>query len=752
MLGATVRAKKKKDVTSTKSTELHAASVDGKLTEQALDELGLPLDVTPNATPAVPPVLAKVLAEEEGEGLAPPDAEPPPDPPPPGSTLPSAAHGTVEPLPPPPSPKLTPVKFFAYGRSLGAKHRARVCYYVYRLFPVINLKHKDPGARTYIDVLPGEQALTDVDDVLGRWGCGDYWITLNDSGRNNKKVCETVVRGWTENLPHFRDLFRYPPVISDIACVTLDDPKNIQSGYVSYLKQRGLVGDSVMSAEQQQAQQLKEKEQNEMAAENASAMGAMAGALASVATSVMNRDTATATPSDSERIWENVDKMTDKMGELYNKAAVDPVSLISKTVAAVKELIPTPPPQDNTVLNQVLAQNAELATRVDEMRSEQLKDLRAELREMRQEVVAARSGVIPGAGAPKTVLEQLREVKDFVAAVKDVAGVGGDDDDRRVLPEPTPAPAPRKGLMDIIVENLPQIMQVGLGLLQQVTAMRSGQPMPAQPAPVPYAFPAYPTGPGLPMVPVPPLGTMPPIPAPPPPMTSAPVAVPAFGGGMPSGPADGPGIDPRVAAQYGGGGGGMEGGTVPSPNTVSMPAIQNPPQAQPATQPPPPPPPMSQEMQQLIQLQTLLHDIEIPLVNHLEKSRRGYEFAEWFIMSRGRLGLGGYDALRANSEEAAKQQAGFVVKLLEPGAMPQLPQGLYPPLWVKIAGNKAGFELFLTEFMTLDLFLAENGVQDWLSYCLQQEDIADAAAEEDNVPDTRVRTTATVTKAKKAEA
>ncbi len=277
-------------------------------------------------------------------------------------------------LPSPLRMELTPVQFFNYWRELTAHQQNNATVYVYRMNPIVDVKHKrltmakakgdgvveDENATTNIGKLtiPFGQGikdkLTDADvlrEVLQLFGCGDYTFGLNDSNRkgNKKQVCRTFV-----STPH--DYASCPPIL-DINTLVMDDYKN--EPYIKYLRSRGekLPGD----------EEVKEEQEDDLAKD--AALEAMANSLGKMTDKVIEKNqsqpvSVTPTvvqapvPGVDQEIIKGVFTMAKEMQAGHSQAQ-DPLAMI-RSVGQVLNEFRQGPTTDPAVMAMLTSMQAKL--------------------------------------------------------------------------------------------------------------------------------------------------------------------------------------------------------------------------------------------------------------------------------------------------------------------------------------------------------------------------------------------------------
>ena len=123
-----------------------------------------------------------------------------------------------------PNKKLKPDVFL---KVIAVYPERDACYcYVYRRYPRIDRKLKDPKAPLYIEKHEGP--LT-IEHLLHTWGSGEYKLAWTDDGqpRGKTRICETVVDVYDAE---------HPPVI-DLEELMLEEPAN--KSFVRGLHMRG---------------------------------------------------------------------------------------------------------------------------------------------------------------------------------------------------------------------------------------------------------------------------------------------------------------------------------------------------------------------------------------------------------------------------------------------------------------------------------------------------------------------------------
>ena len=135
--------------------------------------------------------------------------------------------------PSPPKFSMDPDTFFEYWGHADLMLPNRGTVYVYRTWPMIDRQRIDPDAKKYIDKMdkaPENPALW-RQEILHRYGSGNYKLILNDAGGSTKAVGQTLIAD-------LRDP-DYPPVINSLDELVMDDPSN--QSFLENLRQKGIL-------------------------------------------------------------------------------------------------------------------------------------------------------------------------------------------------------------------------------------------------------------------------------------------------------------------------------------------------------------------------------------------------------------------------------------------------------------------------------------------------------------------------------
>lgn len=559
--------------------------------------------------------------------------------------------------------------FTAYWRAIPGDKRQHVTVYVYRLFPVIIL----PDDEHAIALLPGENPYGGESDsaeeaILHQHGLGDYFFILKyDADGSTKEVIRTTLRGYSENLPGYRDFKNHPPLIEGelSKVVNLTDARNISSGYITYLQGKNAIpGESQKERDDDMADQTA----------GAVAMNTVGKFAERALDKLMEAPAPTAPPPPPENkgetfLLETVRGAIETINDVHKQHAQDTPALI-RTVA---ELVQkgTPQPQDTSNLTNRIDV---LVDKILDMKDATAADVRDQMREMRSDMRAivtqfAQARTAEAGAQPQAVLDPMAEMGRRWVEKRMERLFGDDEEDdaprrHRYEPEPLPAPPPATSWWQTAVENAPFIMSA-LGALVNGVATAAHNIQVAR------------TGEG---------------------QSIAPGATPT-----PPGMHAGPPM-PHMPGRGAGTGG-------PPPGMLMNPAAfpQQP-------QPPQQEDPMDIKRQMALQF---LNTIEAGLVGSMERGETGFEYAELFIKTTGRLGTFGYTTLRNSYKEPSlnKQNlpfpGGSVMALAEVLSM-------HAGIWGKI-GTSPQLELFLTQFVAYDEMLADFGARSIIDVCVLNE-------------------------------
>lgn len=588
--------------------------------------------------------------------------ESPPEPSKYGANLPqsfAAKYG----MPPIPGPRAKFAAFVKYWRSIPADKRANVMIYVYALFPALNFPDKEhaiamwPGEN--LNPVGGEKGVgADEEAVLNELGLGNFYMQLKYTDTGISRVILVCwLNGYDDNLPGWRDFNAHPPlyVRDPSKYLVLDDEKNIKSGYITFLKSKGMLAGNAGTPTSVERQ----REDSNMAVETAAQTTAV-GILGKVIESQLERkDTPpapVAQPSEpsAERqavgfVLETAKDTMRMAAETMRQNAVN----VPEMMKATAELMRPAPVVDTTtpLVVKMMEQSEKTQDTIAGLHAQRADDLRTELRETRADMrqILARLNQ-PGGGGGSTAVVAAED--DFTSVAKQLVrkklesmlGLGGDDDEpaprRRRNPDEDDedAPKPKRDWMEIIatgVTMLPSLLS-GINLFMHNTqAMRTGGETTA-------------------------------------PLTSE--VLPSYPGTHPTHPGQGPFNSPIPAS----------GRVGPSPIPNQNPNPQG-------------------SQQQM--MNEFLSRIEPSLIGSFERGETGYEYAETFIKAFGRSGMMGYSALQAIGAYNTNQQIPEPDKTVNTIAH-ILSQ--YQPIWNKIGTQVPRLREFLIQFLDYDAFLGTS--------------------------------------------
>lgn len=161
---------------------------------------------------------------------------------------------------------------YNYWKGLTAAQKERIQAYVYRDWPVLKPIPDELKEYKYIDKILGNEPILDDNDLMDKYGSGDYHIFLNQelSPEVAKQLREPVKRTLaTLYIRGRRDLQSRPPCdkrVSDIDQVDLLDPVN--KSYVEFLRMRGKLPEQ-QSKDKAEAEMATVEAMKEMASTNA---------------------------------------------------------------------------------------------------------------------------------------------------------------------------------------------------------------------------------------------------------------------------------------------------------------------------------------------------------------------------------------------------------------------------------------------------------------------------------------------------
>lgn len=401
-----------------------------------------------------------------------------------------SAGATIHPMPNPPHRHFRddnaavhgkPEKFFSYLRKLkdDPSFSDRVVVYIYSIWPVLKEKQRQLGK---------EVDYFDADDLLRKFGCGDYNLKLNDMGANYTAVCQCTIKNVGD-----RALTEFPP-IRNLEAVEVTDPAN--ASYVQYCRSRGIQlpgDDGFVSKSDEESEDMAQVTANE-------AVRDLTGLVRDLATENKReaRDRVRDPDPGSQAVTAAVDVVNDaaKAGQTLlstamdgilrmQQAQADPTVALGKTIDLLKSVMPQQVPQANganeegilKIVNLFRETTSGYQEKLFQIQSEQNSLLRAQLEALQAKVNQPPAVAQAGGEGPKTLTEQLNEMKALKDTMRDVLGLDGDGD------------GGGKGAAPGWMEYLPQIIQgitvvtaIGGSIFHNIAVARTGA---GTPAPVP---------------------------------------------------------------------------------------------------------------------------------------------------------------------------------------------------------------------------------------------------------------------------
>ena len=382
---------------------------------------------------------------------------------------------------------------WAWAESLPNWLKAKLVWYVYREHPVLREltdEEKKAGKVKNIDkvAVDGPLAIHDDNDLLNRFGCGNYKVMLSGEGTGE------IATGWVLNLGggQYRD---HPPTDRRVS-----DPKEVDwsnannAAYAAFCRSNGthpeLVAQKETEADMAQATAISElvKSQGETnsrlfaIAEKAMEKKGNGDDSTGKALEVM----ADAAKKSSELAMDTVTRVLSRVNELTQannqvQPQADPMEMISQVLRLIKEIQPktTGESEELKMLRQELA----------DARNQQLGALLDEVKELRKANAQAQATQV-AAAAPKSIVEQIREAKELI---EEVTG-GKDDDDAGNLADE--APRWLRPILPVALPVLGMIAQRYLGIGGPIPGMPNPQPQyQPQPQQTPSMFPQIPASP-----------------------------------------------------------------------------------------------------------------------------------------------------------------------------------------------------------------------------------------------------------------
>lgn len=374
-----------------------------------------------------------------------------------------------------PSPR-RPEHFFQWWCGLTAAAKDQTIAYVYRNYPVIQIKVPDTKSPTgfrlssQIDKRSGNDPLTSLDDVLHFYGSGTYTIRFNQANPS-KPVCMCFIQGLRDE--------QHPPVV-DPATLAIEDPAN--KPYIEGLRMKGIripgvdpMEDTDMAAVETMDRMVGTIERlTERNAQLANRPAAPAAPVKEpVNESIVSQALATgmgiiATASDTQN--KMLEKTMEKIGQLKGdgQQQTDPLAMLDKVAGILKALAPavvapvqqTGPSQSDMLLQAAMTRADKLETRIFDMQASQLTLLQGMLAKSQEATPAAavQTKTAAPAGAPTTPLEMLKELVKLKDGLGSLTGGDGERADN-------PTSAAAGPWWASLLQNLPTLAQMGMGMM-----------------------------------------------------------------------------------------------------------------------------------------------------------------------------------------------------------------------------------------------------------------------------------------------
>jgi hypothetical protein len=371
--------------------------------------------------------------------------------------------------------------------------RDRVVVYIYRLWPVM-VEGKRQVTKAF--------APFPYEDLLKLYGCGDYFLKLNDAAAS-KKMRRTICNCKVTMVGNY-NLTEYPPLL-DIDGLDVSNPHNER--YILWCESRGI---KIPGKEEEAKQQQKKSEEDDvsevtrilldqytqltnrmMRDDNGNRKAAVDPTMAAVAPMVAVIKTAT------EGANQIMQKAYERTAELQQKQQ-NPTKAIAETVTAIKELLPQNDANASKLVasyleamkemsNAITKVNSEYVDRMVQMTNQRLHSHEEQMKALLEAIAKRQEAApAPAAGQPQSFKDMLREMAEFKDQMRDLLGV---DDDK---------PA-KSGWSEYLPDILKAVTVLGTTIAAAmhnfaVAKTGQGQPVPVQPA-MPSAAPTPPPPP-----------------------------------------------------------------------------------------------------------------------------------------------------------------------------------------------------------------------------------------------------------------
>ena len=397
-------------------------------------------------------------------------------------------------------PRGRPPAFWDYWKQVydDPALRDRVVVYIYRLWPVM---------------IDGKRQVTKAfapfpyEDLLKLYGCGDYFLKLNDAAAS-KKMRRTICNCKVAMVGNY-NLTEYPPLL-DIDGLDVSNPHNER--YILWCESRGIKipGKEEEARKQQQQKKSEEDDVSEvtrilldqytqltnrmMRDDNGNKKAAVDPTMAAVAPMVAVIKTAT------EGANQIMQKAYERTAELQQQQQ-NPTKVITETVTALKELLPQNDANSSKLVtsyleamkemsNAITKVNSEYVDRMVQMTNQRLHSHEEQMRALLEAIAKrqeAAPATAPAAGQPQSLKDMLREMAEFKDQLREVLGV---DDEK---------PAKGGGWAEYLPDILKAVTVLGTTIAAAmhnfaVAKTGQGQPVPVQPM-MPSAAPPPPPPP-----------------------------------------------------------------------------------------------------------------------------------------------------------------------------------------------------------------------------------------------------------------
>lgn len=297
--------------------------------------------------------------------------------------------------------------------------KKRLVVYVYRLWPLLVATQDTAGAAgvtkseyAYIDVIAGEDFITNITDLMDRYGAGDYKLIVNDDLVEKSTLMTVNVR------EHWRDLRQHPPTdrrIDNVENVEMSDPSN--KSYIEYLKSRGKLPEQQMSREREA----------DMA--EATAVREVTGMMGKMLDKAMDNNKGGSGGGPDPAVSKTLEVMAAALQNAYasmGAAKEDPMIALNRMVDVMQKLKPEPKVEDdknkksdNSMLSELMEMNRTLSTTITNMQNERLAQSEKMLGELLQKAANPQPTAAAGSG-----IDQLMGDMEKIAKMRELLGVG----------------------------------------------------------------------------------------------------------------------------------------------------------------------------------------------------------------------------------------------------------------------------------------------------------------------------------------